>query len=138
MQNIGSVQQEQGQVERAFRSYLRVAEIQDNYLPVMHPHRARTFNSIAVLSAENGDYRTAMTFLNKALAIQERTLPKNHIELAIIHSNMADCLTSLRQFNDALIHATTARCYNFLFVGQSLDLTLLYYCWSVFCSPNMI
>ncbi len=36
-------------------------------------------------------------------------LPCILIELAIIHSNMADCLTSMGQFKDTLNHAKKAR-----------------------------
>jgi len=74
----------------------------------MHPNRARTHNSIAVLSAENGDYTTALTFFKNALIIQERSLPPYHIELAIINSNMSKCLTFLGRMNDALKHARKA------------------------------
>ncbi|CAF2944094.1 unnamed protein product [Rotaria sp. Silwood2] len=43
LHNIGSVQQEKDQIDETLQNYLQVSAIQDSYLPIIHPHRARTF-----------------------------------------------------------------------------------------------
>jgi tetratricopeptide (TPR) repeat protein len=71
------------------------------YLPVNHQFLARIYNNLGLVYMSMNDYSTALAYLNKALEIQQRTLPSNHPDLYDIRDNinkaslLKECITSV-------------------------------------------
>lgn len=55
-----------------------------------HPSIATTYNNMAGVYANQGDFPNALKCLQKALEIQERVLGKDHPNIALIYNNMEE------------------------------------------------
>ncbi len=69
---------------------------------------AATYNNIGLLYGEMKDKSIVLSYLQKTLEIQERSLPPNHPSLATTHSNLSCLMNDLHRNPEAIKHAETA------------------------------
>ncbi|CAB9526368.1 Tetratricopeptide repeat protein [Seminavis robusta] len=67
-----------------------------------HPSVATTYNNIALVLNESGDYEGALAKYEEALAIQLSALGKNHPDLAATYNNIGCVLQKMGDYEGAL------------------------------------
>jgi tetratricopeptide (TPR) repeat protein len=70
--------------DSAFISYKKVLDLEQEILPMDHPSLSLTYGNLAELNGQMGEQILAREQFEKALSIMENSLPRNHLEHAII------------------------------------------------------
>ena len=55
-----------------------------------HPNMATTYNNLAVVYADQGNYKEALKYYRKALVIKEKVLGEDHPKTAMTYNNLGD------------------------------------------------
>ena len=87
---------------RALSFHQKALAIDEKTLPSNHPHLATSYNNIALVYDNMGEYSQALSFHQKALAIREKTLPSNHPSLATSYNNIALVYDHMGEYSQAL------------------------------------
>ena len=77
-------------------------------LPPEHPDLATSYNNVCATYYALGDYKQALEYQMKALAIFERVLPGNHPDLAQSFNNIAITYYALGRIGEAATHMRRA------------------------------
>ena len=112
----------------ALEWYKNTLEIQEKILGLEHPHTAATYNNVAGVHYQQGNYPKALECSKQALTIREKVLGIEHPDTAQAYNNIAtmydhqgDYPTALEWYQKALIirekvlgieHSDTAITYN--------------------------
>jgi tetratricopeptide (TPR) repeat protein len=100
--NLGYIQNSQGDYEKAIEYYGEALEIRQKTLPPNHPHLATSYNNIATVYMNMGEYSKALSFYEKALEIRQKTLPPNHPDLAQSYNNIGAVYRNMGEYSKAL------------------------------------
>ena len=98
-ERIGQLLMRVGQLEKAeelYRTLLEQGEDEDN-----STHYNQQLGSI---KEGQGDYKGALSYYEKCLDIEQRTLSANHPSLAISYSNIGSVCDSMGEYSKALSH----------------------------------
>ncbi|CAF1063376.1 unnamed protein product [Didymodactylos carnosus] len=107
--NIGLVHDNQGDYEKALKSYEKSLEIKLISLPPNHPDIAATYNNMGLVHKNQGDYEEALKTYEKSLEIKMISLQQNHPSIATtynnigeVHDNQGDYEKALKSYEKAL------------------------------------
>ncbi|CAF1435087.1 unnamed protein product [Adineta steineri] len=64
--------------------------------------KAIYYNQLGLVRSNQGDYEKAIWYYEKALEIQQKTLPSNHHELATLYNNIGSVYASMGEYTKAL------------------------------------
>ena len=114
LNNLGSVQQEQGNDAAAKICFQEALEIVRKAFPEGDPVIANTLNNLGATLLVTGEYGAAKQNLSEALAIYRKALSPGHPLIAACLSNLGLIETQLREYAAAKRH-----------LGEALDLSRL-------------
>ena len=100
--NIGMVYYSMGDYPQALSSHEKALVIQQQSLPLNHPHLAMSYNNISNVYYSMGHYPQALSSYEKALAIRQQSLPPNHPDLAMSYNNIGNVYDSMGNYPQAL------------------------------------
>ena len=101
---IGEIFYAKNKLQEALEKFQCALEIQLEHLSSTHPSLVKTYDLIAMVNEQNGDYTTALDYREKQLDIQEKIPLLNQLDLALIHHKIAICLENLNRINEAKDH----------------------------------
>ncbi|CAF1390910.1 unnamed protein product [Didymodactylos carnosus] len=100
--NIGLVYHQQGDYEKALKSYEKSLEIYLISLPPNHPYIATTYNNIGMVYNKQSDYEKALKSYEKFLEIRLISLPPNHPDIATTYNNIGSLYNKQSDYEKAL------------------------------------
>ena len=74
-----------------------------------HPDTATTYNNMAMVYTDQGEYEKALEYYGKALSIRERVLGTEHPATATTYNNMAVVFRAQGDYEKALEYFKKAR-----------------------------
>ena len=92
-----------GQLNKAEEIYLILLEQQPN-----ESDRAFYYHQLGLTKSRQGAYKDAVSYYNKALAIQEKILPANHPVLATSYNNIGGVYSNIGEYSEALSYLNKA------------------------------
>ncbi|CAF0944232.1 unnamed protein product [Adineta ricciae] len=96
-QRLGTLLLKLGQLEKAEELYTVLLEqTSDNN------DRAHYYHQLGYLKDDQGDYKMAIEYYEKALEIDEKTLPSNHPSLATSYNNIGGVYKNMGEYSKAL------------------------------------
>ncbi|CAF1156481.1 unnamed protein product [Adineta steineri] len=99
---LGFVQWNQGDNEKAIWYYEQALEIEQKTCPSNHASFATSYNSIGLVYHSMGEYSKALSFYQQALEIRQKTLPANHSDLAQSYNNIGGVYNSMGEYSKTL------------------------------------
>jgi tetratricopeptide (TPR) repeat protein len=94
---LGLVLHKMGQPKKAQQVYEILLEQATN-----ESEKAHIYHQLGSVKDEQGEYQEAITFCEKALEINEKTLPPNHPHLAISYNNIGNVYAKMGDYSKAL------------------------------------
>ncbi|CAF3360919.1 unnamed protein product [Rotaria sp. Silwood2] len=106
---LGCIQNNQGEYEKAIEYYIKALEICRDALPSDHPDLAASYNNIGEVYRNMSDYSKALSFYEKAFEIHRKILPPNHPDLATSYNNFGALYRNMGDNSKALSSYEKAR-----------------------------
>jgi len=100
--NLSSIYQALGQLDRALEFQLKAVEIREQVLSKNHPDLAQSYNNLSLIYQDLGQLDRALEFQLKTAEIFEQVLDKNHPWLATSYNNLSLIYQDLGQLDRAL------------------------------------
>jgi len=104
LNNLANLQKDKGDYKKAESLYREALKINYKILGSEHPDVATNLNNLAVLLKKMGDYKAAEPMFSKALEIRLKTLPEGYWVTNQTRSELGNCLTNLKKFQEAESH----------------------------------
>jgi len=88
--------------DKALSWRTKAATLSEQVYGLEHPNTARSYNNMANVYNNQGDYAQALAWHGKALAIKEKVLGKEHPDTAVSYHNMANVYYAQGDYAQAL------------------------------------
>ncbi|CAF1095996.1 unnamed protein product [Adineta steineri] len=99
---LGAINIEQGNYEKALWYYEQALQIFQKYLPLNHPYLSATYNNIGNVYKNMGEYSKALLYYEKAVEICQKNYPSNHPDLAATYNNIGNVYNLMGEYSKAL------------------------------------
>ncbi len=99
--SIANVLRDAGRYEESEKWFLKAFENQKTTLPSGHLSKTNPMTGYGMLLCLTGQAAKAEPLLREAISVRLNQLGENHYRTAVSQSALGECLTSLKQFEEA-------------------------------------